>query len=254
MSQSLLNLKLKEKCAIVTGGTRNLGRSIVLALLKEGMKVVTSYRHDDHSAQKFLREVSFKFRPNIRVHKLDISIDSSCRELCSIAIREFGRLDVLVNNAAVIISQAHNEISDNDFDIVFQNTLRSTIYMTRAAFSIMKESGGGRIVNMSSAGVYTANPNELLYLCAKAGVEGATRAFARLGAKYRITVNAIAAHVISSGMGRSTLSRDPTILQRIPLGRTGGINEFVNLVLFLSSQCCEYMTGQDRCCILMVGD
>lgn len=123
-------------------------------------------------------------------------------------------------------------------------TLRGVLYMSRAAFASMKSVGDGRIVNISTAGVYTGNPVELLYLCAKGGVEAATRAYARLGAPHRITVNAIAPHVITSGMGQETISKDSTILSRVPLGRMGRLEEFVNLVLFLSSQTCEYMTGQ----------
>lgn len=240
----MLNLHLEGKCAIVTGGTRNLGKAIVLAFLKEGMKVITNYRRDTTAAEAFFENVPADLKSNLRVEKFDVSSNGDCQKLCSIATHEFQRLDVLVNNAAVILSQAPDEISDDDFDFVLRNTLRSVIYMTRAAFDIMKASRGGRIVNMSTAGVYTANPNELLYLCAKAGVEGATRSFARLGARHNITVNAIAPHVIASGMGSKTLGLDPTILQRIPLGRTGTVEELVNLVLFLSSQSCEYMTGQ----------
>jgi 3-oxoacyl-[acyl-carrier protein] reductase len=116
--------------------------------------------------------------------------------------------------------------------------------MTRAAFAVMKHAGGGRVVSISTAGVYTGNPDVLLYLCAKAGVEASTRAFARLGAPLGITVNAVAPHVIEAGMGLETISRDPTIPKRIPLGRIGRVDELVNLVLFLSSECCQYLTGQ----------
>ena len=240
----MINLNLEGKCVIVTGGTRNLGQAIVLALLKEGMKVVTNYRSDTASAEEFFENVPTDLKPSLLVKKLDTSSNRGCKKFCSLAMDEFGRIDVLINNAAIILSQTPDKISDDDFDLVLRNTLRGVIYMTRAVFSIMKSSGGGRIVNMSTAGVYNANPNKLLYLCAKAGVEGATRSFARLGARHKITVNAIAPHVIASGMGSKTLMLDPTIIQRIPLGRTGTVEEFVNLTLFLSSQCCEYMTGQ----------
>jgi NAD(P)-dependent dehydrogenase (short-subunit alcohol dehydrogenase family) len=180
----------------------------------------------------------------LRVYKLDTSHATACRELCSIACKEFGRLDIVVNNAARIIRQPPHAITDEDFDAVFHHTLRGTLYMTRAAFETMKVNGGGRIVSMSSAGVHAGNVNELLYLCAKAGIETATRAFARLGANCGITLNAVAPHVIDSGMGQETISVDPTILNRIPLRRMGRIDELVSLVLYLSSKNCEYMTGQ----------
>jgi 3-oxoacyl-[acyl-carrier protein] reductase len=239
-----MDLKLQEKCAVVTGGTRNLGRAISLGFLKEGANVVATYLRDTASAEDLLAAVPPDQKNNIRVHKLDVSSEAECREVCSVAKYEFGGLDVLVNNAAIIYHQSPDAITDEDFDLILHNTLRSTLYMTRASFASMKVLGGGRIVNISTAGVYTGNPVELLYLCAKGGVEVATRAFARLGASYGITVNAIAPHIIDAGMGKETVSRDPTILNRIPLNRMGRVEEFVNLVLFLSSSVCEYMTGQ----------
>ena len=239
-----MDLKLKGKAIVVTGGTRNLGRAIVLALLEEGARVVTTYREDEAAAKEFLSMVPAHHLASIRVHALDVSSDEACGQLAQAAVQEFSGLDVLVNNAAVFLSQTPEDISDRDFDWMLHNTLRSTVYMTRAAFKIMKGAGGGRIVNMSTAGVYTANPRELLYLSAKAGVEAATRAFARYGAQYRISVNAVAAHVISSGMGQETLSQDTSIIDRIPLHRAGRIDELVALVLYLSSPVSEYMTGQ----------
>jgi len=238
-----MDLRLKGKTCIVTGGTRNLGRAIVIGLLEEGAKVVTTFRDNRAAADELIENIPLGQRRNLRVHHIDISTTNGCRELCTSAHDQFGGVDVVINNAASTILQAPDAITDSDFDAVFRNTLRSTIYMSRAAFETMA-SNGGRIVNMSTAGVYTANPNELLYICAKAGVEAATRAFARLGASRNITVNAIAAHVISSGMGTQTIRMDRTILDRIPLHRMGSIGELVRLTLFLASPVCEYMTGQ----------
>ena len=196
-----MDLELQGKCAIVTGGTRNLGRAISLGLLREGANVVATYLQDVASAEKFLAAIPVNRKDNIRIQKLDVSLDAACKKACSIAQSEFGRLDILVNNAAIIYRQSFNEITDDDFDFVLRNDLRGTLYMSRAAFTVMKSAGGGRIVNISTAGVYTGNPVELLYLCAKGGVEAATRAFARAGAPLKITVNAIAPHIIDSGMG-----------------------------------------------------
>jgi 3-oxoacyl-[acyl-carrier protein] reductase len=239
-----MDLRLKGKCAIVTGGTRNLGRHIAFGFLREGATVLTTYVHDDVAAQHFFAEVPEALKPNVRMYKLDISSDVACRDLCAKALEEFGTLDVIVNNAALNHFEPLEDIDDEDFDRVMHNTLRTTLYMTRAAFTVMKPHGGGRIVNLSTAGVYTANPNELVYLCAKAGVEALTRAFARLGAGENITVNAVAPHVISSGMGLGTIRHDPSIIERIPLRRMGRVEELVALVLYLSSEISEYMTGQ----------
>lgn len=239
-----MELRLHGKSVIVTGGTRNLGRGIVQGFLREGAMVVATYRENEESAAEFVNLLPPDQKPNLRVRKLDVSSARCCEQLCRAACEEFGKLDVLVNNAAVLVTQDPSRITDADFDWIMQNTLRSCLYMTQAAFSEMDHSGGGRIVNVSTAGVYTANPYEMLYLCAKAGVEASTRAFARLGASKKITVNAIAPHIIDSGMGLETLRRDPSIRERIPLGRIGREEELVGLVLYLSSEISEYMTGQ----------
>ena len=239
-----MDLQLKRKCCVVTGGTRNLGRAITLSLLNEGAQVLATYLHDKASADKCVALTPIEHQPHLRVARLDAAHEPECRDACELAIQQFGRLDVLINNAAVTTVQSPQSITDVDFDHIMRNTLRSNIYMSRAAANVMKSLGGGRIVNMSTAGVYTANPNELLYLCAKAGVEAATRAFARDGAQHNVTVNAVAAHVIASGMGEQTMSADRTIIDRIPLHRMGRLDELVGLVVYLASPICEYMTGQ----------
>jgi 3-oxoacyl-[acyl-carrier protein] reductase len=239
-----MELGLKGKTVVVTGGTRNLGRSISLAFLLEGANVVTTYLHDDDAARDFLGAVPVSQKPNVIVRKCDASSAVACRDLCTDSIRHFGSFHVLVNSAALNRSQKPEDMSDEDFESIMRNTLRSTLYMTRAAFEVMKQQRGGRIINLSTAGVYTANPQELLYICAKAGVEAATRAFARYGAQFKITVNAVAPHVIASGMGLDTAKHDQSIVSRIPLGRMGRIEELVSLVLYLSSDICEYLTGQ----------
>jgi len=238
-----MDLGLSNACCIVTGGTRNLGLATSLALLEEGAVVVATYRSDSTSANKFALSVPAAQRQRLRVLQSDSSESASCESLCEVVQKEFGRIDVLINNAAVIKSQRISEITDTHFDSILHNTLRGTIYMTRAVFPYMKASGA-RVVNISTAGVQTGNPSELLYICAKGGVEAATRVFARDGATLGITVNAIAPHVITSGMGEATLKNDPRIVSRIPLGRPGRLGEFVSLVLWLSSPKCEYLTGQ----------
>lgn len=242
-----MDLLLHEKCCVVTGGTRNLGRAIVLGLLREGANVIATYRQDSASASELRTLVPQTWKTKLHICREDVSLESACRRVADLALEIHGRFDVLINNAATTLVQHPDAISDTNFNWVLRNTLRSNIYMSRAAFRVMRRRNGGRIVNMSTAGVYTANPMELLYLCAKAGVEASTRAFARLGAQHKrnkVTVNAVAAHVISSGMGLHTMETDPTIIERIPLHRMGRIDELVSLVLYLSSPVCEYMTGQ----------
>jgi 3-oxoacyl-[acyl-carrier protein] reductase len=239
-----LELNLTGKSVVVTGATRNLGEAIVQGLLAEGANVVATYRSDDSAARVMKSRVNPSWVPRLSVERWDASRVTDCDALCRAAVNRYGQLDVLVNSAAVILSQPVDAITDADFDFVMQNSLRSMLYMTRSAFKVMRAQGRGRIVSLSTAGVATANPNELLYLCAKAGVEAATRAFARLGGPFGITANVVAPHVIQAGMGIETLTADPSIVDRIPLHRPGEVDELVATVLFLCSDRAEYLNGQ----------
>jgi 3-oxoacyl-[acyl-carrier protein] reductase len=239
-----VKLDLAGKCAIVTGGTKHLGEAIVRGLLAEGAYVVATYRSDESAAKAMHSRVEASWIPRLTVEKRDASRAEDCDLVCKSAAGRYGRLDVLVNNAALMLTQPPDAMTDAEFDLILQNSLRSMLYMTRSAFGVMRAQKAGRIVSISTAGVYTANPNELLYLCAKAGVEAATRAFARLGSPCGVTANAVAPHVIGEGMGAETLSSDPTIVTRIPLGRPGRVDEFVASVLFLCSEKAAYLNGQ----------
>lgn len=237
-------LKLENKCVLVTGGTRGLGSEIVRAFLGEGARVVTNYREDQASARKFLESLDDKYRHQLVVVRCDLTLERDAVKLVELAEAELGDLDVLVNNAARLDDPSKDvfTFTDEDFDFIFHANLRGLFYITRAAIAIMTKRGKGRIVNMSSAGVYTANPKEALYACSKAGVEAATRAFAAIGAKKGVTVNAIAPHIFEAGMALEK-ARDPERLARIPLGRAGKPEELAALTLFLSSEVSAYITG-----------
>jgi NAD(P)-dependent dehydrogenase (short-subunit alcohol dehydrogenase family) len=112
-----MDLKLTDKCVIITGGTRNLGRALTLAFLQEGAKVVTTtYRRDGVATEDLLALVPSARRASLRVCKSDVSSDVACRELCTVAQREFGKVNILVNNAALNTLQALEEITDEDFE------------------------------------------------------------------------------------------------------------------------------------------
>lgn len=247
-----MDLGLNRKCAIVTGGTKNIGEAITRSLLTEGAYVVTTYRSDHTAAERMQKKIPSELASRLIIKNLDVSCSANCDLLCQSAMDHFGRVDILVNNAALFLPQPIDAITDTSFDLILHNSLRSMLYMTRSAFNLMKTQKSGRIVNISTAGVYTANPNELLYLCAKAGIEAATRSFARLGGQSRVTINAIAPHVIESGMGLETLASDPTIVERIPLGRAGTIEEIAATVIFLCSN--KLNISMDKSLGLTVGE
>jgi 3-oxoacyl-[acyl-carrier protein] reductase len=235
-----MKVNLHGKIAIVTGGTKNLGKALVEELLKNGAHVVTTYLQDDISATTMKKDFSM-YSDKLSVHKIDCSIKSEVEKLCRDVYEDHGHIDILINNAALMDTPPFDEINDARFDMMMRNTLRSTIYMSIACLPYMKK---GRIVNISSEGVSTGNPLEILYIAAKGGVDAVTRVFSRYGSPKGITVNAVAPHLIDSGMGKETFKRDPLLLSRIPLARFGKIEEFVATVLFLSSDESEYINGQ----------
>jgi len=239
-----MHLGLENKCVLVTGGTKGLGSAIVRALLREGARVVTNYHRDHAAAQALVDGMGSEYPHQLIACRLDVASREDAVELVRFAQRELGALDVLINNAALIDDPEKDVFSfdDLDFDRIFHANLRGLFYVTRAAIAIMMTNRKGRIVNMSSAGVYTANPKEALYACSKAGVEAATRAFAAIGAKTGVTVNAIAPHLFEAGMALEK-SRDPERIARIPLGRAGKPEELAALALFLSSEVSSYITG-----------
>jgi len=239
-----MDLKLKQKRVVVTGGTKAIGGAIVRGFLDEGAHVFTNFKSDDEAAKEFESNLSQEHQANLRVVQVDTSTRVGALELIDLARRTLGGFDVLVNNAGRKddASKGMFTFDDIDFDKIFGTNLRGFLYLTRQAIHMMSRTGGGRIVNISSVAPRTANPNELLYACSKAGVEAATRTFALHGAQYGIGVNAIAPALIASGMGLGR-ALEPETLKGIPLGRAGREEEVAALVLFLASEVSAFITG-----------
>src|SRR5579872_610905 len=239
-----MDLGLDGTRVIVTGGTKGLGGGIVRGFLREGARVITNYHRDVAAAQKLLASIPAEHFSRLSVFNKDISSPDEAVDLVQLAHVHFHGLDIMVNNAAIIDDPREDPFifTDREFDRVFHTNVKGLLHLSRAAMALMIPNGQGRIINLSSAGVHTGSPKELLYACSKGSVEAATRAFAAHGAKHNISVNAIAPHLIRSGMALSR-ANDPASLSRTPLGRPGEEEEVVDLVLFLASSLCSYMTG-----------
>jgi 3-oxoacyl-[acyl-carrier protein] reductase len=239
-----MDLKLKDKRVLITGGTGGLGQEMVRAFLRAGARVVTNYREDETAAQSLMDSVRGDYPGRLIVRQYNVASQEVAVELVRFAERELGGLDVLVNNAGVMDPKEKDVYSfdDKDFDRTFHTNVRGLIYVTRMAIKIMIKNRKGNIVNMSSAGVYTANPKEVFYAGSKAAVEAATRSFAAIGAPHGVTVNAVAPHLCEAGMALEK-ALDPERIAKIPMLRPGKPEEVAALVLFLSSEVSSYITG-----------
>jgi len=239
-------LKLKGKVALVTGSGRGIGRAIALRFADEGASVVVNSLHRDTS-EAVKREVESRGARAISVAG-DVSDERSVADLFETVKREFGGLDVLVNNAGINIVKTALEMTEADWDRIFSVNLRSIFLCSRAAAGMMIPNKSGRIINVSSIVGINPFPSRAPYATSKAGVIMLTRELALEWAKHNITVNAIAPGFVSTDMLMARIAEGAidgdAILKRVPLGRLGSVEDMAHSVLFLAEEGSSYITGQ----------
>ena len=231
------------KVAAVTGGSRGIGRAIALMLAGEGAKVVICSRHQE-AAEMVAAEIQVAGGEGVGV-RADMARRSDAEALIAGCIERFGRLDILVNNAAITKDALVLRMKDEDWDGVLDVNLKGAFLTTRAALRPMLKQRSGRIVNISSVVGMMGNPGQANYVAAKAGLDGFTRAVAKEVASRAITVNAVAPGFVETEMTKDLSGdRKAAYLQQIPMGRFGDPAEVAALVSFLASEEASYITGQ----------
>ena len=235
---------LKDKVAVVTGGTRGIGRAIVLKLADEGANIVINYRNSDKEAEE-LKAILEEKGVKVLTVKCDISNFEDSKKLIDKCKEEFGKIDILVNNAGITKDTLIMRMKEEDFDSVIDVNLKGTFNCAKHASAIMLKQKFGKIINMTSVVGITGNAGQSNYAASKAGVIGLTKSLARELGSRGITVNAVAPGFINTDM-TSVLSDKvkEEAIKNIPLKKLGNPEDIANLVGFLASDSANYITGQ----------
>ena len=227
-----------SRVAIVTGGTRGIGRAICEALKAGGATVVANYAGNEEKARAFSDETG------IAAYKWDVGNHQACIEGCKRVSEEVGPVEILVNNAGITRDGTLLRMSFEDWDDVMRVNLGGCFNMAKACFPAMKERGWGRIVNIGSINGQAGQYGQVNYAAAKSGIHGFTKALAQEGARYGITVNAIAPGYIDTDMVSAVPENVlEKIVARIPVGRLGHAEEIARGVAFLCAENAGFVTG-----------
>ena len=231
---------LNDRIALVTGGSRGIGKAIALALASAGAAVAVNYRERSDEAEA-VTEAIRKNGGRAEACGADVSKRSAVQSMVRDIEGRLGPIDILINNAGIAEIRNLDEITEEEFDHSIAVNLKSVFLCTQAVLPGMRARRWGRIVNLSSIGARIgAGSVSVAYGAAKAGVEGLTRAYAVRLAQEGVTVNAIAPGLIDTEMGKPLL--DAGVATRIPVGRAGTGEEIAQAVLLLVRN--EFMTGQ----------
>jgi 3-oxoacyl-[acyl-carrier protein] reductase len=231
---------LNDRIALVTGGSRGIGKAIALALAAAGATVAVNYRERSDEAET-VTEAIRKNCGRAEAFGADVSKRSAVQNMVRAVEERLGPIDILINNAGMAATRSIEEITEEDFDRSIAVNLKSVFLCTQAVLSRMRARRWGRIINLSSIGARIgAGSVSVAYGAAKAGVEGLTRAYALRLAQEGVTVNAIAPGLIDTDMGKPLL--DAGVAARIPVGRAGTGEEIAQAVLLLVRN--DFMTGQ----------
>ncbi len=237
-------MKLTDKVAIVTGGSRGIGRAICLKLASLGANVVVNYAGSTEAAEKCVEDCRALGANAIAVQG-DVSNAEACENLFNETVKEFGRVDILVNNAGITRDGLLMRMKEEDFDAVMATNCKGAFLCCKLASKIMMKQRSGRIINMSSVVGIHGNAGQANYAASKAGLVGLTLSIAKELASRNVTANVIAPGFIETDMTAAMpQAAIDGILPQIPLARMGKVDDIANATAFLASDEAGYITGQ----------
>jgi len=226
------------RVALVTGGTRGIGRAIAERLQEAGYTVAANYGGNDEAAKKFTEETG------IATFKCDVSDFDACQAMLSHINEQLGPVEILVNNAGITRDGTLHRMSSESWEAVIATNLSSCFNLCQGVIDSMREKGFGRIVNIGSINGQAGQYGQVNYAAAKSGIHGFTKALAQEGAGKGITVNAIAPGYVDTDMVRAV---PPAVLEKIiakiPMGRLGRADDIARGVLFLVADEGDFITG-----------
>jgi acetoacetyl-CoA reductase len=226
------------RVALVTGGTRGIGAEISVALQKAGRTVVATYASNDQAAEEFSKATG------IKVYRFDAASFEECSEALKKIVAEVGPIEILVNNAGITRDGTLQKMARDMWDAVIDTNLGSCYNLCKLTFENMRNAKFGRIVSIGSVNGQAGQYGQVNYAAAKSGIHGFTKALAQEGARFGITVNAIAPGYVDTEMVRAV---PPEVLQkiiaRIPVGRLGKPTDISRGVVFLTADDCDFVTG-----------
>jgi len=240
----MMEVSLKDRVALVTGGTRGIGAAIVRQFAASGARVVTNYRNQEQ-AEKFQVEMK-KAGYDIHIHQADVSDFDACKKLIADVEQDVGPIDILVNNAGVTQDTTLRKMTKEQWDTVLRINLDSVYNVSRNIIEGMLERGYGRIINISSINGQKGQVGQSNYAAAKAGMHGFTMSLAQETARKGITVNTVSPGYIATDMVM-VVPEDirEKIIAQIPVARLGTPEEIAELVTFVASEKAGFITGAD---------
>jgi len=233
-----------NRVAVVTGGSRGIGRAIALELAQRGASVIVNYNSKSEAADAVVAEI-VKAGGKAFAVQADVAKVDDANNLIKAAIDKFGKIDILVNNAGITRDTLIMMMSEDSWDAVMDTNLKGTFNCSKAAVRHMMKARTGRIVNITSVSGQIGNPGQTNYSASKAGQIGFTKALAREVASRNITINAVAAGYVETDIWQGVPEgARSTLLAMIPLGRKGDPEDIAHAVAFLVSDEASYITGQ----------
>ncbi len=232
---------LSGQCALVTGGTRGIGKAICIALAEAGCDVAFTGRGSAETATDTISAIEALGRKAV-YYTCNVSDYTATEQTVSQMVKDFGKLDILVNNAGVTKDMLLPQMSERDFDAVVDVNLKGAFHMMRHGSRQMMRKRTGRIVNISSVAGLMGNGGQVNYAAAKAGLIGMTKSAAKELAGRGITVNAVAPGLVETDMTADL--PDDKLLEAVPLHRMAKPEEVAALVVFLCSPAAGYITGE----------
>lgn len=238
-----MSLDLSEKNALVTGGTRGIGKAMVETLAKAGARVAFTYRSSSEEAEALTSELE-KQGYEVLAFKSDVADFSATENTVKSVLEAWGTLDILVNNAGITKDGLMIRMTEGDWDAVIGTNLKGVFNFCKAVYRPMMKQRSGKIINISSVVGVMGNPGQANYAASKAGIIGFSKSLAKELGSRGVTVNVVAPGYVATDMTAALSEKaQEAMLGAVPLGRPASPQDVANAVLFLASSHSDYVTG-----------